>query len=143
VKDIGALLDWIRDDERLDESRVVVNGGSYGGYMTLASMIHFPLRLLAGVERVGISNFVTFLENTSKYRVDNRRNEYGDERDADVRAFLQQISPLTRCEEIKRPMLIAQGLNDPRVPASESRQVVDKLRNGGVECAYIVASDEG
>ena len=143
VRDIGALLDWIATRDDLDAERVVVSGGSYGGYMVLASLVHFGDRLTAGVERVGISNFVTFLENTQGYRRDLRRAEYGDERDPDMREFLERISPLNQVEKIARPMLIAQGLNDPRVPASESEQIVAALRKRDVPVWYVLARDEG
>ena len=143
VKDIGALLDWIAEQPELDESRVVVYGGSYGGYMVLASMVHYSDRLRGGIESVGISNFVTFLENTQDYRRDLRRAEYGDERDPDMRAFLESIAPLNQVARITKPMLIAQGLNDPRVPASESEQIVAKLEQSGVPVWYVIAATEG
>ncbi|MCY4095350.1 MAG: prolyl oligopeptidase family serine peptidase, partial [Gammaproteobacteria bacterium] len=127
VRDIGALLDFIATDESMDSSRVGVIGGSYGGYMVLASLVHFGDRLKAGIETVGISNFVTFLENTQDYRRDLRRAEYGDERDPDMRAFLESIAPLNHVDRISTPLLIGQGLNDPRVPASESRQILEAL----------------
>ena len=143
VRDIGALLDWIATRDDFDAGRVAVSGGSYGGYMVLASLVHFGDRLRAGIERVGISNFVSFLENTQGYRRDLRRVEYGDERDPDMRAFLQRISPLNQVERIARPMLISQGLNDPRVPASESEQIVAALRERNVPVWYVLARDEG
>ena len=143
VRDIGALLDWTASRDDLDAGRIAVTGGSYGGYMVLASLVHFGDRLRAGVERVGISNFVTFLTNTQGYRRDLRRAEYGDERDPDMRAFLHGISPLNQVERIARPMLIAQGLNDPRVPASESGQIVAALRDRDVPVWYVLARDEG
>jgi len=143
VKDIGALLDWVDRQGHLDGDRVAVLGGSYGGYMVLASMIRFGDRLAAGVESVGISNFVTFLENTQEYRRDLRRVEYGDERDPAMRAFLERISPLNRADEIRRPMMISQGYNDPRVPASESEQIVAALKAGEVPVWYVLALDEG
>ncbi len=143
VRDIGALLDWIDGRPDLDGQRVAVSGGSYGGYMVLASMVHFGDRLKAGVERVGISNFVTFLTNTQDYRRDLRRVEYGDERDPEMRAFLQSISPLNHVDRITRPLLISQGLNDPRVPASESEQIVAALRARDVPVWYVLARDEG
>lgn len=143
VKDIGALLDYIATDESMDASRVGVIGGSYGGYMVLASLVHFSDRLRAGVETVGISNFVTFLENTQDYRRDLRRVEYGDERDTEMRAFLESIAPLNHVERISTPLLIGQGLNDPRVPASESRQIVDALQTRDVPVWYVLAHDEG
>ena len=143
VKDIGALLDWIATRDDLDAERVAVSGGSYGGYMVLASMVHFGDRLTAGIESVGISNFVTFLKNTQGYRRDLRRVEYGDERDPDMRDFLERISPLNQVDKIARPMLIAQGLNDPRVPASESEQIVAALHERDVPVWYVLARDEG
>ena len=143
VKDIGALLDFIATDESMDSSRVGVIGGSYGGYMVLASLVHFSDRLKAGIETVGISNFVTFLENTQDYRRDLRRAEYGDERDADMRTFLESIAPLNHVDRISTPLLIGQGLNDPRVPASESRQIVDALHSRDVPVWYVLANDEG
>ena len=143
VKDIGALLDWIDTQESLRGDRVAVMGGSYGGYMVLASMVHFGDRLTAAVESVGISNFVTFLENTQPYRQDIRRVEYGDERDPDMRAHLQQISPLTHVDKMITPLLISQGANDPRVPASESDQIFKALQSSGVPAWYILAKDEG
>ena len=143
VKDIGALLDWIATDPSLDARRVVVSGGSYGGYMVLASMVHYSDRLVAGVERVGISNFVSFLRNTQEYRRDLRRVEYGDERDPQMRAFLEGISPLNQTERITRPLMISQGKNDPRVPASESEQIVTALEAAGIPVWYVLALDEG
>ena len=143
VRDIGALLDWIAAEERLDASRVAVMGGSYGGYMALASLVHFGDRLRAGIDRVGISNFVTFLETTQGYRRELRRAEYGDERDPAMREFLTRISPLNQVARITQPLFISQGLNDPRVPASESEQMVAALKGRGVPVWYVVARDEG
>ena len=143
VRDIGALLDWLADVPDLDVDRVAVTGGSYGGYMVLASVVHYGDRLRAGIERVGISNFVTFLENTQPYRQDLRRVEYGDERDPAMRAFLTSISPLTQVDRIATPMLISQGLNDPRVPASESEQIVAALKKNDIPVWYVLAKDEG
>jgi dipeptidyl aminopeptidase/acylaminoacyl peptidase len=143
VRDIGALLVWIAANPELDAERVVVMGGSYGGYMTLAALIMYGERLRGGIDVVGISNFVTFLNNTSAYRRDLRRVEYGDERDPSMRAFLQRISPLNRANMIRKPLLVVQGQNDPRVPASESEQLVARVRGSGGEVWYLVALDEG
>ncbi|MBT8422217.1 MAG: prolyl oligopeptidase family serine peptidase, partial [Gammaproteobacteria bacterium] len=132
VKDIGALLDWVGGQPDLDKERVAVFGGSYGGYMVLASGVHYSDRLKAAVDIVGISNFVTFLENTQDYRRDLRRVEYGDERDPAMRAHLQKISPLNNVEKIAVPMLIVQGQNDPRVPVTEAEQIVAALRGQGL-----------
>jgi len=143
VKDIGALLDWIAEQPYLDQDRVAVYGGSYGGYMVLASSVHYSDRLSAAVDVVGISNFVTFLENTQDYRRDLRRAEYGDERDPEMRAFLQGISPLTMVDRISIPLLVVQGENDPRVPASEAVQIVEALRERAVPVWYMNALNEG
>jgi dipeptidyl aminopeptidase/acylaminoacyl peptidase len=143
VKDIGALLVWIGAQKDFDAKKVFVAGGSYGGYMSLASMVHFGDRLRGGIDVVGISNFVTFLESTSAYRRDLRRPEYGDERLPKMRAYLQRISPLTNAARIAKPLLVVQGLNDPRVPASESQQMVAKIRARGGEVWYLAAKDEG
>ncbi|MDZ7668491.1 MAG: S9 family peptidase [Gammaproteobacteria bacterium] len=143
VRDIGALLDWVAATADLDADRVVVSGGSYGGYMVLASLVQYSDRLIAGVERVGISNFVTFLTNTEDYRRNLRRAEYGDERDPRMREYLEQISPLNNVERIRRPLLITQGANDPRVPAGESEQIYQALQRNGVPVWYVLALDEG
>ena len=143
VKDIGALLDWIKTQPHLDSSRVAVYGGSYGGYMVLASAVHYSDRLKAAVDIVGISNFVTFLKNTKDYRRDLRRVEYGDERDPDMEAFLQNISPNNNVEQIQVPMFVVQGENDPRVPVTEAEQVVKSLRNNGKKVWYMNALNEG
>ncbi len=143
VKDIGALLDWVAARPELDAERVTVYGGSYGGYMVLASMVTYNDRLRAGIDVVGISNFVTFLKNTQDYRRDLRRAEYGDERDPAMHDFLMKISPTTNAAKIAKPLFVAQGLNDPRVPASESEQMVDVIRKGGGTVWYMLAKDEG
>jgi dipeptidyl aminopeptidase/acylaminoacyl peptidase len=143
VRDIGALLDWIAGQPELDESRVAVYGGSYGGYMVLASAVHYSNRLKAAVDVVGISNFVTFLESTQDYRRDLRRIEYGDEREPEMRAFLEHISPLNQVEKIQVPLLVVQGQNDPRVPVTEAEQIVSALRDRGNPVWYINALNEG
>lgn len=143
VRDIGALLDWIASQPMLDQNRVVVFGASYGGYMALASAVHYGDRLRAAVDRVGISNFVTFLENTQAYRQALRRTEYGDERDPQMRAFLESISPLNNVDKINIPLLVVQGKNDPIVPMSESEQLVKALRLRGQTVWYMNALNEG
>ena len=143
VKDIGAFLDMIADDNTLDSKRVGVYGGSYGGYMVLSSMTHFNNRLKAAVDVVGISNFVTFLRNTKAYRRNLRRAEYGDERIPEMHDFLQKISPNNNVEKITKPIFIVQGYNDPRVPVTESEQMRDKIKENGGDVWYMVAMDEG
>ena len=143
VKDIGAILDWIAQDGRLNAQRVAVIGGSYGGYMSLACLTHFGDRLRCGVDIVGISNFLTFLKNTQDYRRDLRRVEYGDEREPGMAEFLARISPANSAQQITKPLLVVQGLNDPRVPASESEQMVKAIRDRGGQAWFLMAKDEG
>ena len=143
VKDIGALLDWIRAQPDLDGERVMIMGGSYGGYMTFASAVHFSDRIAGAVSIVGISNFVTFLERTESYRRDLRRVEYGDERDPAMRAFLESIAPVNNAEKITKPLMVVQGLNDPRVPYTEAEQIVASLKKRGTPAWFILAKDEG
>ncbi|WP_458232528.1 S9 family peptidase [Roseateles sp. P5_E8] len=143
VKDIGALLDWIATQPDLDASRVLVTGGSYGGYMTLAVSTNYADRIAGAIDVVGISHFVTFLNNTESYRRDLRRVEYGDERDPAMKAHLEKISPLTNVAKIKKPLFVIQGKNDPRVPYTEAEQIVAKVREGGTPVWYLRAENEG
>lgn len=143
VKDIGALLDWIKTQPDLDPERVAVWGGSYGGYMTLACMTHYSDRLRCGVDVVGISNFITFLENTEAYRRDLRRVEYGDERDPAMRAFFEKIAPANNVAKITKPLFIVQGRNDPRVPYTEAEQMLAAIKKQGVPAWFMMAKDEG
>ena len=122
---------------------MVVAGGSYGGYMSLAVATTYPERIAGSIDVVGISNFVTFLQNTESYRRDLRRVEYGDERDPAMRDFLQGISPLTHAQRIRRPLLVVQGKNDPRVPVTEAEQIVAKVRANGTPVWYVLADNEG
>ncbi len=143
VKDIGALLDWIATQPNLDSTRVMVTGGSYGGYMTLAVATNYNDRIRCSLDVVGISNFVTFLERTESYRRDLRRVEYGDERDPKMREFLLSISPANRAKQISKPLFVVQGQNDPRVPLKESEQMVATVKQNGSPVWYLMAKDEG
>ena len=143
VKDMGTAIDWISTHPRLDASRVVVAGGSYGGYMALAASTRLADRIAGAVSTVGISNFVSFLENTESYRRDLRRVEYGDERDPAMRKLLLDISPLTHVDKITKPLLVVQGKNDPRVPWTESEQIVRSLQARGTPVWYLLADNEG
>ena len=143
VKDIGALLDWIGQQPELDASRVGVSGGSYGGYMVLASLVHFHDRIRAGIDVVGISDFGTFLANTESYRRDLRRAEYGDERIPEMKAFHDRIAPLNNAGKITSPLFVAQGYNDPRVPWTEAEQIVKAVRGNGGDVWYLLFKDEG
>lgn len=143
VKDIGALLDWIATQPDLDADRILVTGGSYGGYMSLAVATNYRDRIRAAIDIVGISNFVSFLERTESYRRDLRRVEYGDERDPQMRAFQEKISPLNNAEKIKQPLFVVHGQNDPRVPLNEAEQIVATVRKSGTPVWYLMAKDEG
>ena len=143
VKDISALLDWIAKQPELDKDRIMIMGGSYGGFMTLATAYEYPDRIKCSVDIVGISDFNTFLKNTEEYRRDLRRVEYGDERDPKMSAFFTKIAPLNNTDKIKKPMFIIQGTNDPRVPVTEAIQMRDKLKAQGNTVWYLEAKDEG
>jgi len=142
-KDIGALLDWIAAQPDLDAEKVMVSGGSYGGHMTLAVATLYSDRIACSVDIVGMSSLVTFLENTEGYRRDLRRVEYGDERDPEMRAFLERIAPLNHAEKIRKPLFVIQGKNDPRVPASEALQMTETVRKNGIPVWFLMADDEG
>ena len=143
LQDIGATFDFIAAQPDLDPARVAAYGGSYGGYMTLATAAFFGKRLKAAVDIVGISNLVTFLQNTQAYRRDLRRAEYGDERDPKVRAVQERISPLNAVDKIDAQMFVVQGHKDPRVPQSEAEQIVQALRGRGKDVWYLLGLNEG
>jgi dipeptidyl aminopeptidase/acylaminoacyl peptidase len=142
-KDIGALFDWLATRDDLDASRVMVTGGSYGGHMTLAVATRYNDRIRCSLDVVGISHLVTFLERTEGYRRDLRRVEYGDERVPKMRAFLDKIAPLNHASDIKKPLFVVQGKNDPRVPLSESEQMIATVRKNNTPVWYLMAKDEG
>lgn len=142
-KDINSLFDWIGTQAELDSSKILVTGGSYGGFMTLAVATNYNDRICCSVDIVGPSNLVTFLEHTSGYRQDLRRVEYGDERDPKMREFLEQIAPANKAKNITKPLFVIAGKNDPRVPASESQQMVDVVRKNGTAVWWLEAKDEG
>lgn len=142
-KDINSLIDWITTQPNLDADRIAVTGGSYGGHMTLAVSTFYSDRIRCSIDIVGPSNLVTFLENTEAYRRDLRRVEYGDERDPKMREFLERIAPMNNIEKIKKPMMVVAGNNDPRVPVSESNQIVTGLKKQGTRVWYVMAKDEG
>ena len=143
VKDIGALLDWIATQPDLDKDRIMVTGGSYGGYMSLAVSVMYAEKIRCAIDVVGISNFVTFLKNTEDYRRDLRRVEYGDERDPKMNTFLEKISPNNNASSITKPLFIVQGGNDPRVPRTEAEQMFNTLNGAGKTVWYLEAKDEG
>jgi dipeptidyl aminopeptidase/acylaminoacyl peptidase len=143
VKDIGSLLDWIAESPELDASRVMITGGSYGGYMTLACAVEYNHRIACSLDVVGISHFGTFLKNTESYRRDLRRVEYGDERDPELAAFFEKMAPLNNSGKISKPLFVVQGGNDPRVPLSEAEQMVARVKSNKSPVWYLMASDEG
>ena len=143
VQDIGALIDWIATQPDLDASRIMITGGSYGGYMTLACAAHYNDKIRCALDVVGISNFNTFLKNTESYRRDLRRVEYGDERDPAMAAFFEKMAPLNNAQKITKPMFIVQGKNDPRVPYTEAQQMVEKIKANGGVVWFLMANDEG
>jgi dipeptidyl aminopeptidase/acylaminoacyl peptidase len=142
-KDINSLLDWIQTQPDLDANRVLITGGSYGGFMTLAVATNYNDRICCSVDVVGPSNLVTFLEHTSGYRKDLRRVEYGDERDPKMREFLESIAPANKAKSITKPLFVIAGQNDPRVPASESAQMVEVVRKNGTPVWWLLGKDEG
>ncbi len=143
IKDIGSLLDWIATQKDLDSDRIMITGGSYGGFMTLACATHYNDRIRCAVDVVGISNMVTFLEHTESYRRDLRRAEYGDEREPKMREFLQRTAPINNAQKISKPLFIVQGRNDPRVPYTEAQQMVATVRKNGSPVWFLMANDEG
>ncbi len=143
VKDIGALIEWIATQPDLDKDRILIMGGSYGGYMTLAVSYLYSDKIRCSVDVVGISNFNTFLKNTESYRRDLRRVEYGDESDPKMSAFFETIAPLNHTDKIKKPLFIVQGGNDPRVPFTEAVQMKDKIKQSGGTVWFLMAKDEG
>ena len=143
VKDMAAAIDWIASQPALDVHRVLVMGSGHGGYMALAASTRLADRIAGAVSAVGISNFVSFLERTESDSRDLRRAEYGDERDPAMRSFLHAISPLTHAQRITQPLMVVQGRNDPRVPWTESEQIVRSLQQRGQPVWYLLAHNEG
>ncbi len=142
-KDIDALLDWIKQNPTLDGDKIMITGGSYGGHMTYAVATFYNDKICCSLPIVGITNLVSLLEHTEAYRRDLRRVEYGDERDPKMRAYLEKIAPVNNAEKIRKPLFAVVGKNDPRVPWTESRQMLDKLKNSGTTTWFLMANDEG
>jgi dipeptidyl aminopeptidase/acylaminoacyl peptidase len=142
-KDIDALLDWIKQSSNLDGDKIMITGGSYGGHMTYAVAAFYSDKICCSLPIVGITNLVSLLEHTEAYRRDLRRVEYGDERDPKMREYMEKIAPLNNSEKIRKPVFAVVGRNDPRVPWTESRQILDKLKSSGVPTWFLVANDEG
>jgi dipeptidyl aminopeptidase/acylaminoacyl peptidase len=142
-KDISALLDWLPSRPELDPARVMVTGGSYGGFMTLQVSWNYADRIRCSLDVVGISNLATFLKNTESYRRDLRRAEYGDERDPKMAEFMEKIAALNNADKITKPLFVIQGFNDPRVPKTEAEQIVATLKKQNTPVWFLMAKDEG
>lgn len=143
VKDIGALLDWIKAHPDLDENRVIVYGASYGGYMALASAVHYSDRLLGAIDFFGIANFISERQTAKEVNKEADNLEYGDIEVPEIKEYLEKISPVKNIDKIQIPILIYQGENDARVNVNESRQMVEALKREGKQVWYVEASNEG
>jgi dipeptidyl aminopeptidase/acylaminoacyl peptidase len=141
VADLEAAYQWLAEQPDVDPERITLKGGSYGGFMVLAGMTTYPDLWAAGIDVVGIANFVTFLENTGDWRRELREAEYGSL--DDDRELLEEISPINHVDEIAAPLLVAHGANDPRVPLGEAEQVAEAAREQGVPVELLVFEDEG
>ncbi|WP_408957040.1 S9 family peptidase [Natrinema sp. 74] len=141
VADIEACVEWLRDHPAIDPDRIAAKGGSYGGFMVLAALTEYPDLWAAGVDVVGIANFVTFLENTGDWRRELREAEYGSL--AEDREFLAEISPINNVERIDAPLFVLHGENDPRVPVGEAEQIAEKAAEQGVPVRKLIFEDEG
>ena len=141
VADIRAAVEWLHDHPEVDPDRIAAMGGSYGGFMVLATLTEYPELWAAGVDIVGIANFVTFLENTGDWRRELREAEYGSL--ADDRAFLESVSPINTIESIESPLFVLHGENDPRVPVGEAEQIVEQASEQGVPVRKLIFEDEG
>lgn len=141
LKDLAAAVEWIGAQPSLNSKKVVVMGGSYGGFATLAMLVHYPDRFAAGIDMFGPADFKTFYANTAAYRRSLRIAEYGDP-DKDS-AFLDAISPLRHVDKIAAPLLVLQGAMDPRVPESESRSIYESVKSRGGVSEYVLFPDEG
>jgi dipeptidyl aminopeptidase/acylaminoacyl peptidase len=143
VRDIGALLDWIGAQPTLDSKRVMVTGASYGGYMTYATALRYPERIRCAFAAAAISDFVSYLESTEPGRQDDRRGEYGDERDPAIRAVLTKISPLTSASMFRVPLMIAHGRQDARVPVAQAEAMARAVKANGVPLWMVLYDNEG
>jgi len=143
VKDVGSLLDWIAQQPSLDPARVMVTGASYGGYMTYAVAARYPERIRCAFAAAAISNFVTYLENTEPGRQQDRRAEYWDEQDPDMRNFLTSVSPVRLASRIKAPLMIAHGRQDVRVPLAQAESMHTAVKATGIPAWLVIYADAG
>ena len=141
VADIEAAAEWLAEQPAVDPDRLIVKGGSYGGFMTLAALTEYPGLWAAGVDIVGIANFVTFLENTGSWRRSLREAEYGSLKDD--RAFLESISPINNADRIEAPLFVLHGANDPRVPVGEAEQIAEAVAATDTPVETLIFEDEG
>jgi dipeptidyl aminopeptidase/acylaminoacyl peptidase len=141
VKDLAHAAYWLRDQKKGDPKRLAVFGGSYGGFMVLAQVTHYPELWAAGIDVVGIANWITFMEKTGAYRRAHREAEYGNLREH--RKFLEEISPINHVDKIKCPLMVIHGANDPRVPIAEAEQIVAALKKRNIPVEYLRYEDEG
>jgi len=142
VRDIGALLAWIKTQPDLDAERVLVEGASYGGYLALSTAVNYPDRIKAAISDSGMVNLGGFVTSAKDWRVELQRSEFGDERQPKIRRFMEATAPLNNAKKIKKPLLIVQGQNDPRVPAAEAAKLVAATKDR-IPVWYILAKDEG
>ena len=143
VKDIGALLVWMRAQHDLDAQRVTVYGRGYGAALALAALDNFPDRVRGGVALNGISDFVEWLDTLNPDIQTERRAEYGDERDLSMRAVLRRLSPISNIARITRPLLVVQGKNDREIPLAQSEELVAVARSRSIPVWYLIANDSG
>lgn len=143
IKDIGALLVWLRAQSEFDAEHIAVAGEGYGGYLALAALVNYGDRLRGGVDVGGICDFVDWLASVPAPRQEQLRREFGDERDPEIRGYLRRISPLAAAERIGKPLLVVQGANDAEVPAAQSEAMVNRLRSRGADVHYLLIKDAG
>jgi dipeptidyl aminopeptidase/acylaminoacyl peptidase len=143
VKDVGALLAWISEQPDLDAGRVMVTGGSYGGYMTYRTTIEYNQKIRCAVAAFGPSDLMSFKKGVDTPYLEYFRHEYGDYHNSDVVEYFDKISPLKNATRITAPMFIVQGKNDARVPYTESQQIVEAIRNKGGAVWFLLANNEG
>lgn len=141
VADLAKCVDWLVDVGDANKDGIVVMGGSYGGFMVLAAMTHYPTLWAAGIDIVGIANLRTFIENTSAYRRHLRECEYGTVEDDGE--FFDEISPIHHVDKIDAPLMVIHGANDPRVPIGEAEQIVTALESRNHQVTYLRFEDEG
>ncbi len=140
LMDYKAGVEWLIEKGYTQKGMIGIRGGSYGGYVVLGMITEYPQLFSAAVDVVGIANFKTFLENTKAYRRALRESEYGPLSDPE---FLEEISPIHKAHLIETPLLVVHGENDPRVPVSEARQIIEAVKTSGGVVDSLIFPDEG